>query len=439
MAPIVQITYTEPLFTFAAHPTEPIIATGLATGHVSCFRYNPEVVTESIPDSQVINTWKTKRHKGSCRCLLFDPLEGSVGKHLYSVGSDHVIKKADTATGKVRAKVSLTLEPGDAVSKLAHAAHSPFLLAGTENGHVLVYDSTTMQQKFVVKSVHDDSINHILPMSAISEYHYLTLGSTTLSHIDIRKGVITQSDDQEDELLSMAYTSDSMTGNKNDTVLVGHGEGIVTIWKNSKNKFQDQLSRIKVNKGVSIDCIIPTMSFDNEDMRDSVWCGDSDGMIHRVNYKKGKVVERREHGEGKFMDEVGGLDLDYEYRLISGGMERLVVWGEGQSGGSEESEEESEESEEESEESEEESEESEEESEQSPSDLEPQSDNSDTPKPSLVKRKRLNPDTNAETKPDTAPNTKPTPPPQTKEQKKQKQKQKQQKSHGEHGIRKFDL
>ena len=432
MAPIVQITYTEPLFTFAAHPTEPIIATGLATGHVSCFRYNPEVVTESIPDSQVINTWKTKRHKGSCRCLLFDPLEGSVGKHLYSVGSDHVIKKADTATGKVRAKVSLTLEPGDAVSKLAHAAHSPFLLAGTENGHVLVYDSTTMQQKFVVKSVHDDSINHILPMSAISEYHYLTLGSTTLSHIDIRKGVITQSDDQEDELLSMAYTSDSMTGNKNDTVLVGHGEGIVTIWKNSKNKFQDQLSRIKVNKGVSIDCIIPTMSFDNEDMRDSVWCGDSDGMIHRVNYKKGKVVERREHGEGKFMDEVGGLDLDYEYRLISGGMERLVVWGEGQSGGSEESEEESEESEEE-------SEESEEESEQSPSDLEPQSDNSDTPKPSLVKRKRLNPDTNAETKPDTAPNTKPTPPPQTKEQKKQKQKQKQQKSHGEHGIRKFDL
>ncbi|KAK7684827.1 WD repeat-containing protein jip5 [Cerrena zonata] len=167
-------------------------------------------------------------------------------------------------------------------------------------------------------------------MPAVSAYHYLTLGSTTLSHLDIRKGIITQSDDQEDELLSMCYATDQINQNQNDTVLVSHGEGIVTIWKNSKNSFRDQLSRIKVNKNASIDAIIPTMNCDDGDMIDSVWCGDSEGLLHRVNYKRGKVVETRVHSStsGKYgaVDEVGLLDIDYDYRLISAGMDGLKIW-----------------------------------------------------------------------------------------------------------------
>ncbi|KAG7663102.1 JIP5 [[Candida] subhashii] len=167
-------------------------------------------------------------------------------------------------------------------------------------------------------------------MPAVSAYHYLTLGSTTLSHIDIRKGIITQSDNQEDELLAMCFPSDYISDNKNDTVLVAHGEGIVTIWKDSKNRFMDQLSRIKVNKSASIDCIMPTMNADDEEMTNSVWCGDSEGLLHRVNYKKGKVVETRVHSSarGKYgaVDEVGILDIDYDYRLISAGMDSLKIW-----------------------------------------------------------------------------------------------------------------
>lgn len=382
ISPILEINYPDPLFTVAAHPTKPIIAQGLATGHVFCTSYDAEKLEEyqaeqrelllkkqqeafkqgkisqiiksvsqlkhkwwqviddvSQYENPYVNTlWKTKRHKGSCRSILFDPLPNSVGENLFTAGTDHIIKKADTETGKVVGKVDVSKDysgnGNDAMTKLCHSSTHPFILTGTENGHVLVYDSSNLKDKikFKVVNAHDDCVNHILPMPAVSAYHYLTLGSTTLSHIDIRKGIVTQSDDQEDELLSMCYASDHVNDNKNDTVLVSHGEGIVTIWKNSKNHWRDQLSRIKVNKGVSLDTIVPTMNCDSDEMTNSIWCGDSDGLLHRINYKQGKVVETRVHSgsTGKYgaVDEVGNLDIDYNYRLISSGMDSLKIWSE---------------------------------------------------------------------------------------------------------------
>lgn len=384
--PILEVKYNDPLFSIAAHPTEPIFVSGLATGHVFCNRYDAERLEErmqAIKDEQkkkskasvktanaawwtqveditntdeIVTCWKTKRHKGSCRLVLFDPIESSVGKHLFTVGKDHVIKKANTETGKVLTKtdISKDLSLKDAVTKLCHSTTHPFLLSGTENGHVLVYDSNDLSNKFKVENVHEDAVNHILAMPSVSPYHYLTVGSTTLSHIDIRKGIVTQSDDQEDELLSMSFVPDD---DRNDTVLVSHGGGIVTIWKNSKNKLMDQLSRIKVNKEASIDVMISAMDAGDDDMAASVWCGDSDGLVHRVNYKKGKVVETRLHGTA---DEVGFLDIDYDYRLLTAGMDSMKLW----LAEAEESDEESDEdSDEDSEESGEESDEEESESE----------------------------------------------------------------------------
>ncbi|RLV93397.1 WD repeat-containing protein [Spathaspora sp. JA1] len=380
-APILEINYQDPLFTVAAHPTKPILISGLATGHVICNSYDAEKLEETskakrdeiiqletqayelgkLPhvnksvsqskkkwwkiikddqeeeDSLFVGNWKTKRHKGSCRHAIFDPLESSVGEFVYTVGTDNIIKKAATETGKVVGKHNVVKDypnSKDSITKLCHSTSHPFLLAGTENGHILIYDSKNLGTgglKYKVSQAHDDAINHIMAMPTVSAYHYLSLGSTTLAHIDIRKGIITQSDDQEDELLSMCYASDHITENGNDTVLVGHGEGIITIWKNSKNKFQDQLSRIKVNKNASIDVICPTMNVDESDLVDSVWCGDSEGLLHRVNYKRGKVVETRVHSsgnKGKYggVDEVGILDIDYDYRLISAGMDSLKIW-----------------------------------------------------------------------------------------------------------------
>lgn len=372
VSPIVEVNYLDPLFSVAAHPTKPILMAALGTGHLYCHSYNAEHLEEAtqsirekaelnekdsskvsisslrnkwwkvIANSQDIPTsgdfvtnWKTKRHKGSCRAVIFDILEHSIGDFIYSVGTDHIIKKAATETGKVTAKtlVSSHFDEKDAITNLCLSHTHPYLLAGTENGHVLVFDSNELSSqklKFKLPTMHEDAVNKILPMPAVSAYHYLTLGSTTLSHIDIRKGIITQSDDQSDELMSMCYATDSVNNNKNDTVLVSHGEGIVTHWKNSNNGFADQISRVKVNKNASIDAIVPTMNEGVDDLRNSVWCGDSEGFLHRVNYKKGKVVETRVHSSimDKLggVDEVGGLDIDYGYRLISSGMEGLKIW-----------------------------------------------------------------------------------------------------------------
>lgn len=369
--PIVEVNYLDPLFSVAAHPTKPILVSGLGTGHLYCHSYNAEALEEetdkarevfelkekktewsvsslkkkwwkihpdhlSLPSSGNFTTnWKTKRHKGSCRSVIFDILENSTGDFIYSVGTDHIIKKAATETGKVTGKtlISELSESKDAITTMCLSQSHPFLLTGTENGHVLVFDSNDLASnklKFKVPSAHEDAINKILPMPAVSAYHYLSLGSTTLAHIDIRKGIISQSDDQSDELLSMCYATDSVNANKNDTVLVSHGEGIVTLWRNSNNGLADQISRVKVNKSASIDAIIPTMNEGVEDLRDSVWCGDSEGFLHRINYKKGKVVETRVHSSvmGKLggIDEVGGLEIDYDYRLVSSGMEGLKIW-----------------------------------------------------------------------------------------------------------------
>lgn len=367
--PIAEINYVDPLFTVAAHPTKPIMMAGLGTGHLFCHSYDADQLEESLQEEKekgelnekdstkapvssikkkwwpvmdslaisstgdISTNWSTKRHKGSCRSVIFDILGGSTGDFVYSVGTDHVIKRASTETGKVTAKTLVQFEDNDAITNMCLSNTHPFLLTGTENGHVMVFDSNELSSKklkFKLPNVHEDAINKILPMPAVSAYHYLTLGSTTLAHIDIRKGIITQSDDQSDELLSMCFATDSVNANKNDTVLVSHGEGIVTLWRNSNNGLADQISRVKVNKNASIDAIIPTMNEGEEDLKDSVWCGDSEGILHRVNFKKGRVVETRVHSSvmGKLggMDEVGGLDIDYDYRLISSGMEGLKIW-----------------------------------------------------------------------------------------------------------------
>lgn len=372
-APILEIDQSQPLFSTAAHPTRPILATGHGTGHLFCYSYDDVKLQEymekmraaslkksdtgsakvsllqkkwwmheknhaAIADDSLIKTnWNTRRHKGSCRSVTFDVLENAVGENIYSVGTDHMVKKASTETGKVVAKTDFSAHLGeeakDRVTTMALSATHPFLLTGTEDGNILVFDSSRLQWpelKFRCDRTHEDAVTKILAMPAVSPYHYLSLGSTVLSHIDIRKGIVTQSDDQSDELLSMCYPTNYINSNKNDTVIVGHGEGIVTLWKNSTNRFMDQLSRIKVNKNASIETVISPMNAGDNSLLDSIWCGDSDGLLHRINYKKGKVVEARAHSlqtsKLGLADEVSGLDIDYEYRLISSGMESLKIW-----------------------------------------------------------------------------------------------------------------
>lgn len=69
------------LFTQAIHPSEPVVAVGLSSGHVQSFRL-PAINSTSDDDdgnastisagtSTIETEWRTRRHKGSCRSLCY--------------------------------------------------------------------------------------------------------------------------------------------------------------------------------------------------------------------------------------------------------------------------------------------------------------------------------------------------------------------------------
>lgn len=103
------------LFAQAIHPEEPIVAVGLASGHVQTYRLpagasdgsDDETLASENGFAHIETAWKTRRHKGSCRTLAYS-IDGS---SLYSAGTDGIVKVADSTTGRVTAKITL---PSDA-------------------------------------------------------------------------------------------------------------------------------------------------------------------------------------------------------------------------------------------------------------------------------------------------------------------------------------
>jgi len=73
------LPFTSDLFTQALHPTEPILAVGLAAGHVHAFRLpassagsdDENTSVKSAGTNTIDEEWGTRRHKGSCRSVVF--------------------------------------------------------------------------------------------------------------------------------------------------------------------------------------------------------------------------------------------------------------------------------------------------------------------------------------------------------------------------------
>lgn len=104
------------LFAQAIHPEEPIVAVGLASGHVQTYRLpgsaendngNETTFASESGFGHIDTVWKTRRHKGSCRTLGFS-IDGS---QLYSAGTDGIVKVADSKSGQVTAKIAVPLDP----------------------------------------------------------------------------------------------------------------------------------------------------------------------------------------------------------------------------------------------------------------------------------------------------------------------------------------
>ena len=111
------------LFAQSIHPSEPVISVGLATGHVRTFRLpsthlepappvtgngssthagSRRLSSSSVNGCATIETqWQTRRHKGSCRALIFS----ADGTKLFSTGMDGLVKIASAETGAVQTKL----------------------------------------------------------------------------------------------------------------------------------------------------------------------------------------------------------------------------------------------------------------------------------------------------------------------------------------------
>lgn len=347
------------LFAQAVHPREPLVTVGLSSGHVATLKL-PPVDDESEPDDVkrsperrgsngtdvVDTTWRTKRHKGSCRCLAY-----SVdGQQLYSAGTDGIVKAADSATGKVIGKVAIPLAPSNNLDvdapTVVHALSPQTLLLSTDSGALHLYDlrdpapslpvhdsktafiSARPSQTYHPHSDYISSLAPIPPSSASTSgfsKQWLTTGSTTLALTDLRRGVLAKSEDQEEILLSCLYvtglSAKKSSGSTGEKAVVGGGDGVITLWE--KGQWDDQDERITVSREKeTLDCMahIPDGV---GGLGKKIAVGMGDGKIRVVRLGMNKIVGEFQHDE---LEGVSALGFDVGGRMISGGGQTLKVW-----------------------------------------------------------------------------------------------------------------
>ncbi|TAQ88155.1 hypothetical protein B7494_g3550 [Chlorociboria aeruginascens] len=355
---------TSELFTQVLHPTEPILSVGLSGGHVQSFRLPPSNYDSSNDgdvDSSVLSTgtstieteWRTRRHKGSCRTLAYS-YDGAgisltstillIGTNenevLYSAGTDSLLKAADSETGQVLSKILVPPSPTSSPDPptLIHSLSPQTLLLATDSAAFHLYDMRSPSSFLKTKPAqthrpHDDYISSLTPLkptdASTSGYskQWLTTGGTTIAITDLRRGVLVKSEDQEEELLSSVFVGGlpAKPGrSKGEKVLVGSGNGVITLWE--RGVWDDQDERIIVDKGIgggeSLDVLV-LMPEETGGGGKFVGVGVGDGTVRIVKLGINKVVAALKHDE---MEGVVGLGVDVHGRLISGGGSIVKIW-----------------------------------------------------------------------------------------------------------------
>ncbi|KAF3004341.1 WD repeat-containing protein jip5 [Curvularia kusanoi] len=350
------------LFAQAIHPEEPIVAVGLASGHVQTYRLPGDASGSSVTAGgygHIDTVWKTRRHKGSCRTLGFS-IDGS---SLYSAGTDGIVKVADSATGQVSAKIAVPLDPANGnidAPTLVHALSPQSLILATDSSALHIYDiralsSTRSARPDATHRPHDDYISSLTPLPPSSastsgfSKQWVTTGGSTLAVTDLRRGVMVRSEDQEEELLSSIIVEglSKKGSNVGSKVLVGAGNGVLTLWE--RGVWDDQDERITVDRGAkgkgegpesldSLALLPPGVGPGGK----IAAVGLGNGDLRFVKIGQNKVIAELKHDELE-KEGVIGLGFDVTGRMISGGGKTVKVWGElGALGGDEDEEDEDE-------------------------------------------------------------------------------------------------
>ena len=224
---------------------------------------------------------------------------------------------------------------------LVHALSPQSLILATDSSALHIYDIRDLGTKKSPKPQathrpHDDYISSLTPLppseastSGFSK-QWVTTGGSTLAVTDLRRGVMVRSEDQEEELLSSIIVSglSKKGSNVGEKVLVGGGNGVLTLWE--RGVWDDQDERITVDRskggGESLDALALLPAGVGPGGKIAA-VGLGNGDLRFVKIGQNKVIAELKHDE-LAQEGVIGLGFDVTGRMISGGGKTVKVWGE---------------------------------------------------------------------------------------------------------------
>ncbi|KAK0460729.1 WD40-repeat-containing domain protein [Desarmillaria tabescens] len=290
------------VFDIVFHPTHCTAYTALLSGHVKAISYDHQGRSKE--------SFSVSVSQRSCRGISID----GDGSSIYVVGKGKALHTIDTATGKhVQTRAKAHEAP---INRVRHLT-SWLLSTGDDDGVIKLWDPR--QKESIRKYTHHfDYITDFLWLDDKKQL-MATSGDGTLSVMDVRSKntkPIAQSEDQEDELLSIVAIKGSTK------FAVGTQIGVLSIFNRSSG-WGDCVDRIPGHPhSVDTLCALPE-SFTGVDATSTILTGSSDGFVRAVQIFPTKLlgvvadhgewpVERVAIGDGQDF-----LDLEGEEKITT--------------------------------------------------------------------------------------------------------------------------